>query len=342
MATTDYLSSADLKNVLYKGLIREDVMQKIYDISRIPLPFTDMIGTDSTSNSYCEWTQDQLQAVNLNNAQVDGADASTTGNMSTGSRVGNQCQISDKIVMVTERADDSDVIGQSSALAYQLMMRQQELKRDMEAIMLTQQASQADNGNATPGLIGGFGAWLTSNVSRGATGTSGGFANGIVAAPTLGTARAISETTIRDVSQSIYQNGGDATILMTTPSVVRLISEYMFTASARIATLMSDTGQAASPQVAKGSVNIFVTDFATLTITPNRLMQPVDATHTNVYLIDPAYARQTFLKPIVTRELAKTGTADKRQISCDWTLKVLTEKAHGVIADIDPALAMVA
>ena len=48
------LDSADLKAVAYKGLIREDVMQKIWDISKIPLPLQDRIGNDAAKNSYKE------------------------------------------------------------------------------------------------------------------------------------------------------------------------------------------------------------------------------------------------------------------------------------------------
>ena len=70
------LDSADLKAATYKGLIREDVMNRIFDISRIPLPFTDMIGTDTHSNEYTEWTLDVLATPNTANAVVDGSDAS--------------------------------------------------------------------------------------------------------------------------------------------------------------------------------------------------------------------------------------------------------------------------
>lgn len=128
MATTN-LDSADLKGVALNGLIREDVMNKIWDISRIPLPFTDMIGSGGADNAYKEWTLDELAAPDPTNAVVDGADAD--GNdTKTGSRVGNHCQTSDKVVRVSYRADASDTIGRARELSYQLTRRQQELRRD--------------------------------------------------------------------------------------------------------------------------------------------------------------------------------------------------------------------
>ena len=148
------LDSADLKGVLRGGLIREDVMNKIFDISRIPLPFTDMVGSGSHKNEYCEWTTDELAQPDVANAVIDGDDA--TGNDTrTGSRVGNHSQISDKIVRVSYRADASDTIGRAKELAYQLMRRQQELRRDVEAIALENQGSVADDGSSTAGNVGG-------------------------------------------------------------------------------------------------------------------------------------------------------------------------------------------
>lgn len=86
--STANLDSADLKGVALNGLIREDVMNEIWGISKIPLPFTDMVGSGSAKNSYKEWTTDELAAPDVANYLVDGADA--TGNdTKTGERVGN-------------------------------------------------------------------------------------------------------------------------------------------------------------------------------------------------------------------------------------------------------------
>jgi len=123
--STSNLDSADLKAVAKGGLIREDVMNKIFDISRIPLPFTDMIGTDSSSNAYKEWTIDALGAPDVTNAVIDGADASTN-DYAVGARMGNHHQIAQKTVQVSFRADSSNVIGRAKESAYQISRRQQE------------------------------------------------------------------------------------------------------------------------------------------------------------------------------------------------------------------------
>jgi len=340
--STANLDSADLKGVLVGGLIREDVMNKIWDISKIPLPFTDMVGTGSAKNEYKEWTTDELAAPDVTNAVVDGSDAA--GNdTKTGSRVGNHHQISDKVVRVSYRADASDTIGRAKELSYQLMRRQQELKRDVDAIALENQASVADNGDTIAGKIGGLPSWLVTSVVNG---TVGGFDNGgggttvTTAWTSGGSAVALSETDVRDVVESIYQEGGNPTKMMSIPSVIRKFSEYLFTSSARVATLMSDQGKSQSKAAALGSVNVFVTDFGTLDLVANRLQQkqqaaaPADSAF--VFILDPEYLELCYLKGYRTDMLAKTGLAENRQMSVDWSLIVNTEKAHGMIGDIDP------
>lgn len=342
--STANLDSADLKGVLVNGLIREDVMNKIWDISKIPLPFTDMVGSGSAKNAYKEWTTDELAAPDVTNAVVDGSDAS--GNdTKTGARVGNHHQISDKVVRVSYRADASDTIGRAKELAYQLTRRQQELKRDVEAISLENQASVADNGDAVAGKAGGLPSWLVTNYTPRSGGAVGGFDNGgggttVTTAFTPATAVApLSEVMVRDTVESIYNEGGDPTKMMSIPSVIRKFSEYLFTSSARVATLMSDQGKSQSKAAALGSVNVFVTDFGTLDLVPNRLQQKQTTASADdsaiVFILDPEYLELCYLEGYRTDQLAKTGLAENRQMAVDWSLVVNTEKAHGMITDID-------
>lgn len=341
--STANLDSADLKAVTRGGLLREDVMNKIWDISKIPLPFTDMIGTNSSKQEYHEWTLDSLAAPDITNAVVDGSDAS--GNDTTlGSRVGNHHQISDKVVAVSYRASASDVIGRAKEMAYQVMRKQQELRRDVEAISLINQASVADNGDAVAGKVGTLPSWL---VTTHINGTAGGFnpATGLTVARTVGIAKALTEANVKDGVETIYNNGGDPSKLMSIPSIIRKFSEYLFTSSARVATLVSDQGKSSSAATALGTVNVFVTDFGILEFIPNRLQQKHKASDNttdvaDVFILDPAYLAHSFLYSYRTEDLAKTGLSDVKQMSVDWTLEVNTEKAHGIIGDIDPTLAV--
>ena len=343
MATTN-LDSADLKAVTRGGLIREDVMNKIWDISNIPLVFSDRAGFGgSADNSYTEWTTDKLAAVNLTNAVVDGADI-TANDTKTGARLGNHCQISTKAVQVSSRADSSDTIGRDKELAYQIMMRQRELRRDVDAICTSGQGSIADDGATIAGKAGSVFSFIKTNVNLGATGTAAGFnpATGLTASVVPGTKRGLTETMVRDMCQLIYTAGGDPSAMVATPAVIRKFSEYCFTSSARIGTLTSEIGQDEKSATAKGSVNVFVTDFGvTLDLVPNRLQQVTAAATSSILFADWAYVEGAFLRGYQVESLAKSGLSEKRMMSVDWTIKVLNEEALGAIHAVDEAVAVV-
>jgi hypothetical protein len=326
------------------GFVPEDVMQKLFDISPIPLVFHDLIGgAESHKNEECSWTKDKLQAVNVSNAVLDGADAGADNN-ALGTRVNNHSQISTKVVSASMRAKDGGTIAIGDAYAWQVSRRQLELKRDIEAIGMLNQASVKDNGT-NPGKVGGFDAWLTTNTSNGATGADGGFndTTGIVAAATPGTARALSEGTIRDIAQSVWEQGGNPSTLMGRPVVIRKLSAYMFGTSAQVATLTSDVREKRGAAVATGSVNVFITDFGVvLEMVANRLQQPTSAGVSSLFFIDPGAASYSYLARPTTIELAKTGLSMKGEMYADWSLKVFNEEAHGVIRAIDETAAVVA
>jgi len=341
----DEWSSADLKALLAGGLINEDVMAKIWDISRIPLPFTDLIMTDTHKNSFSEWTIDALASPDITNAIIDGADA-VTDDAAGGVRVGNHSQISDKGVSVTQRAQNSNVIGRANELSYQVMMRQQELRRDIEAISMLPQASLADDGSAVAGLTGGFSAWLETNATFGATGANGGFdtATKIVDAPSAGTSRVYSETLLKSAVLSVYVANGNITHLMSVPDLITRLNTFLLSSSANVAAPTANvTGTVPVQQVAQGAVNVYATDFNTvLIIEPNRLQALDGAGECDVLYIDPTKVAISFLENINVKPIAKLGLADKRQMSADWMVKVYNEAAHGVDRDIEPTSPVVA
>lgn len=348
--STANLDSADLKAVTAGGLIREDVMNKIFDISKIPLPFTDLVGSTTAKNEYIEWTTDELAAPNTANAVVDGSDASGNDTV-TGHRVGNHHQISQKVVRVSYRADASDVIGRTQELAYQLMRRQQELRRDVEAIALLNQASVADNGSTTAGKAGGLPSWIATSYETVGTGATPGAAGGFnlstkltVAATDATTAGALTEAKLRSTIQSVYEEGGDVSVMMTVPSIISAFSKYMLSSGAAVAPIRSNVPNSQQEAAsALGAVNVFITDFGTIRAIPNRLQPTYNSgARADVFILDPAYLSLCYLKGYQTDELAKTGLAENRQMSVDWSLIVHTEKAHGIIRDVSTTAAMTA
>ena len=210
--------------------------------------------------------------------------------------------------------------------------------------MLSIQASVMGDGNTIPGVSAGLGAWLETNVVGGAGFVAGGFntGTGVIDAPTLGTPRAISEAMIKDIMQGIYEEGGEGVWLMATPDVIRLISEYFFTDTAKAASMVNDNLSGTSKATAYSSTNMIVTDFGVLTLVPNRQQLVTAANSSTAYILDPKHLKQSFMTGYRTEPLAKTGLSEKRLMSVDYSLCVLNEKACGAIFDIDHTAAMVA
>jgi hypothetical protein len=271
--------------------------------------------------------------------------------------VGNHSEIRTKRVPVSTRAQAVDTIGYANELAYQITERQKELRRDVEATALSNNGS-VEGTDAVAGVTAGLNAWITSvdvdgnaaanpNVVRGVGGLDGGWdlvaGNSLVAGATLGTGRAITETLIRDVCEGIYDKGGEAMTLMVVPKLKRQISEYMFTSSARVATMINDSpGGSAPERSAQGSVDLIITDFGSVKIVPNRLQPMYAADNCTAFVIDPAYVSLSYLSGYQVEPLAKTGLSDVRMMSVDWALCVKNWDGIGGIADVDPALAMTA
>lgn len=355
-APDDYLDVQDLKNVAAGGLVREDVLDRIFDISDVPTVFLDMVGTDGFSNPYAEWTEDRLAAPNTANAVVSGSDRASTDNdatVSNAKRAGNHAQISTKEVFVTERGQSVNTIGRSDEMGYQTAMRLQELRRDVEAISLFNQASVQDNGNNTAGKSAGVPAWLTTNVQQGAGGAVGGFNTGtkLVAARTVGEGRGLTWTMVSNGIEAVWTLGGNPTVLMSVGGVTKRLGRYLFTTPFAAAPTANVNGTGAGVgQVSQGYIDTFKTDFGTLMqIIPNRLQQTyADAaggtaqTVADVFGLDPRFWKLGLLYGWKVDPLAKLGLSHRKMLHVDWMLKCYLERANFLIADINPTVDVVA
>ena len=148
---------------------REDLTDMIYDISPTETPFMSSIGKTKATGVLHEWQTDSLSDATIANAAVEGADA-TSATLAPTTRVGNRTQISQKTIQIAGTEETIDKAGRKSEKAYQLAKASSELKRDMEKIMLANQAATAGD-STTARTLGSLQAWLNTNYVG--TGTAG-------------------------------------------------------------------------------------------------------------------------------------------------------------------------
>ena len=308
--------------------IRESLSNVIYNISPEETPFMSNIGRENVKNTFFEWQTDALAAASTTNAQIEGDDVSSYDSTTATVRVGNYTQVSRKTLILSGTLESVDKAGRRSELAYQLAKRSAELKRDMESIMLTNQAATGGSAGVSTALrkTGSLLAFIKSNTDKGTTGADPSYTTQPNATRTDATdanLRTFSETILKSVIQKVWAAGGTPKILMVGPVNKQRVSGF-----AGIAELRRDVA-GNKPGVIIGAADVYVSDFGAVSVVPNRFQRERDA-----FVLDPEYASVAFLRPFQTVELAKTGDAEKRMILVEWGLKVNTEAAHGLAADL--------
>jgi len=305
---------------------REDLSDVIYNISPTDTPFMSSIGKTKATAVLHEWQTDSLAAATLNNAAVEGATASDA-TMSPTTRVGNRTQIFQKTIKISGTLDAVDKAGRKSEKAYQLAKASAEIKRDIETTLLSNQA--ASNGNSsTARTLGGLQCWLATNGDFGSGGSAG--ASGTTQR-TNGTNRTFDEAILKTVVKEVYASGGNPKVLMVNPGHKQTVSAFAGIAAQRY---MAPSNE---PTTIIGAADVYLSDFGTISVVPNRFMSSTNACDEAAFVLDPDMAAVAYLRPFQTNELAKTGDSEMTQLLAELTLEVKNEAAHGIIADITPA-----
>lgn len=339
--------------------VREDFMDAIYNIAPRLTEFMSRIGRGKSKDIYTSWQQDTLREPNENNKHKDGADFTTVA-LSKARRVGNINQISKGYLVTTGRADVVDKAGRSSEMNYQLAKEIPALKRDMEAILTSNQTAAPDSDGDTESTLGGLQASFrmpsTGQVRTAITAGTGSAETLRASTTTIptayianGTPDALTETLLRTAIERQFTNGGMADTIMVAPAVKTLISTYLYTSSARVAALYSDVGQKSSKggASAQGSVDVYISDFGAFKIIPNRFLgYDSDSAHAPdgsvLYILDFSLWATLYLRPFRTKKMGVTGDNDKRELLVDYTLQNKEEMGNAAIFDIDPTTPMVA
>lgn len=302
---------------------REDLIDVIYDISPTETPLLNTLARNKATAVFHEWQTDSLAAATTANAAVEGADA-TSATLAPTTRLGNYTQIVQKTVQISGTLEAVDKAGRKSEKAYQMAKASSELKRDIETILLSNQASSAGN-SSTARRLGSVLSWLKTNTDFGASG-----ADPVTIGSTTrsdGVARTFTEQLLKDVIRETYTNGGNPKILLVGPAAKQKVSTFPGIAQQRY------MAPADAPTTIISAADIYLSDFGSISVVPDRFMRNTDA-----LVLDPEYAAVSYLRPFFTKELAKTGDSEKTQIIAELTLEMRNEAAHGGIFDIDPAL----
>jgi len=306
-----------------RGGLREDLSDMIYSISPTDTPLMSTLAKSKATAVYHEWQTDSLAAATTANALVEGDDAVATTASPT-YRIGNYTQIVGKTIQVSGTLEAVDKAGRKSQKAYELAKASSEIKRDIETILFANQASTAGSSSSAR-KMGTMLAWLKSNTSFGSNGADPTTAGSTTRSD--GTVRTFTETLLKEVIREAYISGGNPKVMYVSPIGKQKTSEFTGIAAQRY------MAPGDAPTTIIGAADVYLGDFGSISIVPNRFMRTRDAV-----VVDPEYASLAYLRPFQTIELAKTGDSEKTQLLAELTLEMRNEAAHGIVADLNFAL----
>lgn len=304
--------------------IKEDLSDVISNIAPTETPFMSNAGKGKVSSTFFEFQTDTLATAVTTNAQIEGDDISSYDSVTATVRLGNYTQIARKTVVIAGTQEAVDKAGRKSEIAYQLAKKGKELKRDIEAGCLDNQAASAGN-SATARYTGSFLVHLKTNVNKDAGGVIPVYTTVANDVYTNGTTRTFTEIMLKDVIQQCWTAGANPKTLMVGGTVKQTVSAF----SGVVTRNLNQTSD--KPTSIIGAADVYVSDFGNINIIPNRFQRVRDA-----FVIDWDYVEIDYLRPFQTEELAKTGDAEKRLLIVEYGVRVKNEKAHGVAVDLKP------
>ena len=294
---------------------REDLSDVIYNISPTDTPFLSSAAKTKSTAVLHEWQTDSLTAAVTDNAVIEG-DQVTIDAITATTRLSNSCQILDKAICITGTQEAVDKAGRASEIAYQIAKKAKELKRDFEASLCSNNAEVTGSATAAR-VMGGLRSWVATNDVMGTSGTSGGLGN---TAAGNGTQRVFTESLLKSVIKSVWNAGGNPTMIMVGPFNKQKLSGF---------TGNSTRFDAGADATLYTSVDVYASDFGQLQVVPNRFSRDRDA-----WVLDMDYWGVAFLRDFTMHELSKTGDSEKRQLLLEATLESRNEAASGVVADV--------
>jgi Family of unknown function (DUF5309) len=348
---------------------REDLSQMIYMMSPTATPFYSTIPDDDTKSRVPRWQTDALASATTTNRHLEGDDTAADASIAP-LEFANPCQIFKKSPRVSRTQQIVDAAGRGNEMGYQVEKRTLELKRDMEATLLSNNPGANTTTDSTTGKdasggttaaggrqLAGLIPWARtivindSDVGGGAGLTTTPVTiNPDIGFPTAqlditGTADAdhegLSEESFISLIQQLYDKGAAVDFVLVPTGLKSKFSD------------MRGYNQREIPATDKEIVqtfDIYHTDFGAVEIVPDIFMQQWitddavlsagEKTRTlNSYAlaIEAQKVACCYLDDFRIVALSKTGDSDVKQITAELTLKVRNPEAIGILVGINAA-----
>lgn len=316
------MATAKTSTVSNTSGLAEDFEDIIFNVSPTDTPLLTLAKRKKATGRYHQWQEDSLATASSNKAE-EGADASYATAAGT-TTLGNFCQISTKTVDISRTLDIVHKYGRKSEVAYQLMKRGKELKRDMEFTLCRNQAST----DATARATAGWETMISGNLVRANSGETAdysvrGFSAASWTAPEDGSLVAFTEAQLVSALGLAWEDGGDPTVIMMSKA-----NKNLFNAFTGIATKYNEV-KGTNQAVVSGAADVYVSSYGNHTVKLNRYMR-----NEAVFCIDPEYISVAYLDGIKKTPMAKTGDSERHLLTVEYALVCDNRDAHATIGGV--------
>lgn len=297
--------------------MREDLMDKIFQISPTEVPLTAMARKNKANAVTHEWQTDQLTAAAAN-AQLEG-DVFTYSAPTATVRPVNTTQISYKTMAVSKTSDVVSKAGRDREFVYQSRQEGLALKRDCEFILLNNQTPvpQGSASSSTARALRPVNSWITTSGDAGAGGSDGN----ATTARTDGTQRDLTESQIKGEIRKCWVEGGRPDVIMCGPVNKQNISGFAGNATRYIN---------ADERKLIAGIGFYESDFGIHKIIPNRFQRDRD-----VWILDMSMWGIATLRPMKTSDTAITADAYNGVVVVEKTLECFNEAASSFVVDLN-------
>lgn len=304
---------------------REDLADYVTRIDPARTPFFSNGGKKSATAIKHEWEIVELAAADATNFQGYGADSSDTDGIAP-YRMYNVVGESTKDGKVADLYDGINTSGGQNALQKQKIWKGLELKRDLEAIVTSNNAYDAgvlpkSAGAQTYITNGSYGAGLGAPPAGDGSDTA-----------TDGDPRALDTIDYVDTGMlQAYTDGGKPQMIYMDPSLRQKFSKIPDAIAGGAASLNQVNQTNSAPMTFVGSTGVYLSDYGQLEVIPSIHMA------TGVILgIDPEHCATAAVPGMNFKadDLAKVGTSERFVVTYDGCLEMDAPKASFQVRDL--------
>lgn len=308
---------------------REDLLDVLTILAPEETPVLSSAPKSKASATFVEWTVDSLSAP-VTTGVAEGADVTAfTDKFAGRARLGNYVQKFRRDFMVSDLQNAVDSVGPAK-IAQAEAKAVREIKRDIEATLMSNNDRSVEDGGSTVYGLRGLGDWIDS------AGPADVPAAYRTPAASISASGAVTETAFNNLITSIYRVTGttNSLTLVADTALRRVISDYARTSGSSDYSVRQVTynGEVSSIKLA---VEMYESDHGMVSIVNMNPDCAPDTTNKDTgYLINPDYYGVAELISLGSTRLPNLGGGDRGYVDSTLTLLVKHPGAHGKITAI--------